>query len=72
MHSLIQSTPAYELSADITTTIHGHSFKLVSFVPTARHPEEQTKFQTVLTTAELEALRDFFDLALEEAGKMAS
>ena len=41
MRSLIQATPAYELSIDITTSAHGHSLRLISFVPTARRPEDQ-------------------------------
>lgn len=58
MRSLIQATPAYELSIDLTTTPLGHNLRLISFVPTARRPEEQVKFQGVFTTAEIEALRD--------------
>ena len=58
MRSLIQATPAYELSIDLTTTMLGHSLRLISFVPTARRPEEQVKFQGVFTTAEIKALRD--------------
>jgi hypothetical protein len=58
MRSLIQATSAYELSIDLTTTTLGHSLRLISFVPTARRPEEQVKFQGVFTTAEIEALRN--------------
>jgi hypothetical protein len=67
MRSLIQSTPAYELSADIATSRFGHSLRLVSFVPTARRPEEQVKFQAVLSTAELRTLRALLDQALDAA-----
>ncbi len=65
MRKLIQSTPAYELSADITRTSYGHSLKLISLVPLARRPEEQVKFQGLLSTAELTALRDCINLALD-------
>lgn len=63
MRSLIQATPAFELSIDITTTSHGHSLKLISFVPTARHPENQVKFHGVFSTAELKTLRDALNQA---------
>jgi len=65
MHSLIQATPAYELSVDIATSAHGHSLRLISFVPTARRPEHQVKFQGVFGTAELKSLRDALTQALE-------
>ncbi len=64
MRSLIQATPAYELSIDLTTTPLGHSLRLISFVPTARRPEEQVKFQGVFTTAEIDALRNALDEVL--------
>jgi hypothetical protein len=64
MRSLIQATPAYELSIDLTTTPLGHSVRLISFVPTARRPEEQVKFQGVFTTAEIEALRNALNQVL--------
>ena len=64
MRSLIQATPAYELSVDITTTAHGHSLRLISFVPTARHPEDHVKFQGVFSAAELKSLRDALNQAL--------
>ena len=66
MRSLFQASPAYELSVDITTTAHGHSFRLISFVPTARRPEDQVKFQGVFSTAELESLRDALNQALAQ------
>ena len=64
MRSPIQATPAYALSVDISTTAHGHSLKLISFVPAARHPEDQVRFQGVFSTAELKALRDALNQAL--------
>ena len=39
MRSLIQATPAYELSIDITTSAHGNSHRLVSYGSTARRRE---------------------------------
>ena len=65
MRSLIQATPAYELSIDLNTTPLGHSLRLISFVPTARRPEHQVKFQGVFSTAELKALRDALNQSLE-------
>ena len=65
MRAIIQSTPAYELSADITPTAHGHNFRLISFVPTARRPEEQVRFQATCSQAELVVLRDLINEALE-------
>lgn len=64
MRSRIQATPAYELSIDIATSAHGHNIRLISFVPTARRPEEQVKFQGVFNTTELTALRDALNQAL--------
>ena len=65
MRSLIQATPAYELSVDINTTALGHSLKLISFVPTARRPEDQVKFQGFFSTAELKVLRDSLNKILK-------
>ncbi len=64
MRSRIQATSAYELSVDIATSAHGHSIRLISFVPTARRPEDQVKFQGIFNTAELTALRDALNQAL--------
>lgn len=64
MRSLIQDTPAYQLSIDITPTPLGHSLRLISFVPTARRPEEQVKFQGNLAVHELQALHAAVEQAL--------
>ena len=64
MRSIIQATPAYQLSVDISDTDHGHSLRFISFVPTARRPEEQVRFQGLFSTAELTALRNSIDQAL--------
>lgn len=65
MQATIQSSPAFELLADLTRTEHGHSLKLISFVPSARRPEQQVKFQGLFTDAELRTLRDLIDQSLE-------
>jgi hypothetical protein len=65
MRSLIQATSAYELSVDIASTAYGHSLRLISFVPTARRPEEQVKFQGLFRSAELQTLRDTINQALK-------
>ena len=65
MRSIIQATEAYQLSIDVTTSVHGHSLELVSFVPSARHPESHVKFQGVFSDAEFKALRDALNQVLE-------
>ncbi len=65
MRSVIQANPSYELSVDITNTTHGHTLKFISFVSTARHPEHQVQYQTLLSTAELSALRDAINQSLQ-------
>jgi hypothetical protein len=65
MRSLIQATSAYELSVDIASTAYGHSLRLISFVPTARRPEEQVKFQGMFSSAELQTLRNTINQALK-------
>ena len=64
MRSTIQASPAYELAADLRHTDYGHHLRLISFVPHARHPEEQVRFQATLSTQELLALRSVIDEAL--------
>ena len=56
--------PAYELRAEIRHTAHGHHVRLLSFVPSARRPEEQVKFQGLFSTDQLRALRDLIDLEI--------
>ncbi len=65
--STIQTTPAWQLDAHIGHTPYGHHLILSSFVPTARRPEHQVKFQATLSTEELRRLRDVLDQALEAA-----
>ena len=64
MRSVIQTNPSYELSVDITKTAHGHTLKFISFVSTARHPEHQVQYHTLLSTTELKALRDVIEMEL--------
>lgn len=64
--TVIQQGPAYELSLAINATRHGHHVSLISFVPVARHPEHQVRFQTILTRGELQALRDAIGGALQD------
>ena len=68
MRSLIQCTEAFELSA--STSQHGpigYHLKLIGFIPSANHPEEQIRFQGMFTKTELQALRDFLDAAIKES-----
>ena len=68
MRSLIQCTEAFELSASISQYGSlGYHLKLVSFIPSANHPEEQVRFQGMFTKTELQALRDFLDAAIKES-----
>lgn len=64
MRTAIQDTPAYQLSVDIASTPFGLSLRLISYVPTARRPEEQVRFQGNFTDDELRALRGAIGAAL--------
>ena len=61
VQATLLSGPAYELRAEIRHTPYGHHVRLLSFVPSARRPEEQVKFQGLLSTDQLRALRDLID-----------
>lgn len=63
--STIQTTPAWQLDARIGQTPYGHHLVLSSFVPTARRPEHQVKFQATLSRDELLKLKAVVDQALE-------
>ena len=68
MRSLIQCTEAFELSASISQYGSlGYHLKLVSFIPSANHPEEQVRFQGMFSKTELQALIDFLDAAIKES-----
>lgn len=67
MRSILQASPAYELSVELRATPHGHHLRFISFVPTARRPEEQVRFETMLDSAALQKLRSALDAAMSEA-----
>ena len=52
---------AYELRVELRHTPYGHHVRFSSFVPSARRPEEQVKFQGLFSTEQLRALRDLID-----------
>ena len=52
---------AYELRMEMRHTRYGHLVRFSSFVPSARRPEEQVKFQGLFSTEQLRALRDLID-----------
>ncbi len=62
--ALIHQGPAYELSIDIDSSAYGHHLKFVTYVPTARNPEPQVKFQANLSRAELAELHEVIGRAL--------
>ena len=61
---ILTTGPAYELKAEICRTPYGHHLRFCSFVPSARRPEEQVKFQGLFSNDQLRALRDLIDRAL--------
>jgi len=67
MKTTIQETPAYRLDIELKRGPHGTSLMLISFVPTARHPEEQVKFQALLSDAELQKLQKVLSDAVASA-----
>ena len=70
--TIIQKTPAYELSVALDTIREGHYLRLLSHIPIARHPEHQVRFQAVLSTEELSALHAAIGRVLrEDAGALA-
>jgi hypothetical protein len=62
--TILHQGPAYELSLAIDPTKYGHHLRLISFVPIARRPERQVRFQTVLSRDELEVLHEAIGHAL--------
>jgi len=65
--TLIHQGPAYELSVSIEAGPYGHHLKFVSFVPIARNPEHQVRFQAHLSKGELEVLHKSIGNALRLA-----
>ena len=64
IQATLLSGPAYELRAEIRHTVYGHHVRLLSFVPSARRPEEQVKFEGLFSTDQLRGLRDLIDLEI--------
>jgi hypothetical protein len=65
--TLIHQGPAYELSVSIEAGPYGHHLKFVSFVPIARNPEHQVRFQAHLSREELAVLHKAIGKALRPA-----
>lgn len=63
MKRTIQRTEAWSLDAELQVTDHGNVVRFISFVPHARRPERQVKFQLILTDEELKRLQRFFHLS---------
>ena len=70
--TLIHQGPAYELSLAIEASPYGHHLKFISFVPIARNPEQQPRFQAHLSREELEALHEAIGQALRQKTVRAS
>ncbi len=60
-----QSIDNYQLALTIRPTPYGHRLKFSSLVPTARRPQEQLRFQLLLTWQEMQALHQALGRALE-------
>ena len=54
--TLIQQSPAYELTLSIETGLDGHHLSFLTLVPIARQPEPRVRFQANLSTEELARL----------------
>ena len=70
--SLIHQGPAYELSLAIEASPYGHHLKFISFVPIARNPEHQARFEAHLSREELEVLHEAIGQALRQKAVRAS
>lgn len=69
MKATMISSPAYELAAEIEPNKYGFGFSLSSFVPIARRPEEQRRFQANLSKDQLLTLRWLIDDVLRACGE---
>lgn len=67
MKTIIQDTPAYQLVLDLEQTNYGVNVRFISFVPTARRPEEQVKLQLVLSLEELDQIQKAIQKVLAQA-----
>ena len=61
VQATLLSEPAYELRAEIRHTQYGHHVRFLSFVPSARRPEQQVKFEGLFSADQLRALRDLIN-----------
>ncbi|MBN8504830.1 MAG: hypothetical protein J0L58_10145, partial [Burkholderiales bacterium] len=62
------NSPAYQLAAELEPNALGFNLSFESFVPTARRPEVQRRFQAHLTEQELLQLRWLIDDVLTACG----
>ena len=62
----IHQGPAYELSVALDVSRYGYHLSFVSFVPIARHPEHQVRFQAHLSRDALEVLHQAIGQALRQ------
>lgn len=67
MKATIIDTPAHRLDVSLERGAHGTSFKLITFVPHARRPEEQVKFQATLSDTELKNFQKVLSEAVAAA-----
>lgn len=67
--TFLHASPAYELTARLASTSYGHHLQLLSFVPTARRPEPQVRYQVLLSREQLIALRDLIDVQLRDTAR---
>jgi hypothetical protein len=65
-HPIIDG-PSYVLAVRLTKSKHGNNLRLVSIMPGARRPEEQVKFQCVLTDVELNTVQKVLSEAVAPA-----
>jgi len=65
--TVLLHNPTYALSLEIRPVSIGHHFEITSFVPTARRPEQQVRYQATFSTAALRELHDAVGRALELA-----
>jgi len=68
----IHQGPAYELSVAIDAGPYGHHLKFISFVPIARNPEHQARFEAHLSREELGVLHEAIGQALRQKVVRAS
>lgn len=68
MRATLTNSPAYQLAAELEPNALGFNLSFESFVPTARRPEVQRRFQAHLTEQELLQLRWLIDDVLTACG----